>query len=129
MEEAGVSPRADAPFDGMNLIPYLSGKMSGAPHTHLFWRVHPTLFGARVNGLKLVRPGGKSSSPELYDLATDIGENDDLARSRPEDVQALRTAARQWASQMSKTLRFPGLGATSYGPGPFGNFDPATQQD
>lgn len=35
---AGVTPRADKPLDGTNLIPYLTGEQSGTPHDALYWR-------------------------------------------------------------------------------------------
>jgi arylsulfatase A-like enzyme len=129
LEEGGVSTPTAAPLDGVNLIPFLSSKKEGVPHPQLFWRQSPTQYAIRDGSLKLTRPGGKPSAPELYDLSDDLPERNDLAKTHPAEVQARREAIRQWASQMSKILRFPGLSAKGNGPAPFGAFDPPTQEE
>ena len=37
-ELAGVKIAEDRPLDGVNLLPYLTGKNNEAPHDQLFWR-------------------------------------------------------------------------------------------
>ena len=79
-----------------SLIPYLSGEKSGAPHERLFWRSQGPQgnHAARQGNWKLVQlPGGK---PELYDLATDMGESKDLAAEKPEIVAQLTSAITEW---------------------------------
>ncbi len=62
----------------------------------------------REGMLKLVRiAGGKTD--ELYDLATDIGEQRDLASSRPGDTARLAAALQAWDREMVLPA-FPGAG-------------------
>ena len=44
--------------------------------------------------MKLVRLG--KAEPELYDLATDIGESKNLAAEKPEVVKELVSAIAEW---------------------------------
>lgn len=93
---AGGEVPQDRVIDGVNLVPYLSGEKSGSPHDRLFWRSQGPLgnHAMRQGNWKLVRlPGGK---PELYDLATDMGESKDLAAEKPEVVTQLTSAITEW---------------------------------
>lgn len=83
-------------LDGVNLLPFLSGEKTGAPHDMLFWRTGgPGGNNAvRRGNLKLVRLG--KAEPELYDLAADIGEKKNLAAEKPEVVKELVTAIAEW---------------------------------
>ncbi|MCC6671573.1 MAG: sulfatase-like hydrolase/transferase [Planctomycetes bacterium] len=79
-------------LDGVDLLPWLTGTRTGRPHEALFWR-----FGAqhavRRGDWKLVRIDGRE---ELYDLARDVGETQDLAAARPEVLAELRKAWAEW---------------------------------
>ena len=35
---AGVAAKPEWKLDGVNLLPYLTGKKAGAPHETLYWR-------------------------------------------------------------------------------------------
>jgi arylsulfatase A-like enzyme len=48
----------------------------------------------RVGAKKLIR-GGRRGKPRLYDLATDVGEQNDLARESPEEVAAMEAVLKQ----------------------------------
>ena len=92
-ESADLTPKN---LDGVNLLPFLSGEKSGAPHEMLFWR-----FGGpggnnavRRGSMKLVRLG--QTTPELYDLAADVGETKNLATEKPEVVKELTAAIAEW---------------------------------
>ena len=68
------------PIDGVNLDPYLRGEQTGAPHETLFWRKagkDSKVQAVRSGDLKLIQHD--SQTPELYDLATDIGEETNVA--------------------------------------------------
>ena len=68
------------PIDGVNLDPYLRGEQTGAPHETLFWRragKDSKIQAVRSCDLKLIQHD--SQTPELYDLATDIGEETNVA--------------------------------------------------
>jgi arylsulfatase A-like enzyme len=93
---AGVEVPQDRVIDGVNLISYLAGEKTGAPHERLFWRsLGPKGNHAmRQGNWKLVQlPGGQ---PELYDLASDIGETKNLATEKPEIVAELTVAITDW---------------------------------
>ena len=104
---AGVPMPARGLYDGVNLVPFLTGEIAGAPHDRLFWRMGGARWAARENAFKLVRP--PNHLDELYDLGSDIGETNDLSGLRRGEAKALGTALDAW----DKTLvpaAFPGLG-------------------
>ncbi len=83
-------------LDGTNLIPYLTGDKTGAPHEALFWRSGGPggNYAARMGDWKFVRLG--KAAPELYNLASDIGESKNLAREKPEVLAKLQAAVETW---------------------------------
>ncbi len=83
-------------LDGVNLLPFLTGEKSGAPHETLFWRSGgPGGNNAvRRGSMKLVRRS--KAEPELYDLAADVGESKNLAAEKPEVVKEFTAAITEW---------------------------------
>jgi arylsulfatase A-like enzyme len=83
-------------LDGVNLLPFLTGETSAAPHELLFWRSGgPGGNNAVRRGrMKLVRLG--QTTAELYDLAADVGETKNLAAEKPEVVKDLTAAIAEW---------------------------------
>jgi len=72
--------------DGVDLAPYLSGALSSPPRDVLYWRMG-TGAALRQGQWKIVRPGrrgGGAARWQLYDLAADLGETEDLAERDPE---------------------------------------------
>jgi hypothetical protein len=97
----------DRPYDGVNLIPYLSGENSGAPHEQLFWRLNERRQAATTDGRKkLVKDG--PTPDQLFDLATDIGESKNMAESDPAATARLNQALDAWFHRMATKLAFPG---------------------
>jgi arylsulfatase A-like enzyme len=94
---AGGVMQPEARLDGVNLLPHLTGKLSGPPHEALFWR-----FGSqaavRVGDWKLVLIGGEA--PALFNLAEDIGETKDLASRAPERVKQIKATYDAWNAQL-----------------------------
>lgn len=88
---AGAKPADNV--DGVNLLPYVSGKDTSAPHDRVFWRWIDKS-GARVGDWKLVRNG--DGTEKLFNLADDIGETKDLAASKPEKLKELQAAYKEW---------------------------------
>jgi arylsulfatase A-like enzyme len=87
---AGAKPPQG--IDGVSILPVLLGK-SGAPKRESFyWESHQKSFhqAIRVDGWKGVRHG-LTGALELYDLATDVGETNNVAARNP-DVVARLTA-------------------------------------
>lgn len=92
-DSAGLTPKN---LDGVNLLPFLTGENSAAPHETLFWRSSgPGGNNAvRRGSMKLVRLG--KSEPELYDLGADVSESKNLAAEKPEVVKELTAAIAEW---------------------------------
>ena len=78
-------------IDGVDLLPYLTGRREGRPHDVLFWRMNRRT-AVRVGDWKLLSNPGRGSGADwqLYDLAEDISESKDLAGSHPERLQQLK---------------------------------------
>lgn len=119
---AGVAVSPEWGLDGVDLLPYLSGREAGAPHGSLFWRLGAQT-AIRKGDWKLVRydaapdtPGATSKgqgrpdlSPlRLYDLARDPGESDDLAAREPAKAAELLGDYRAWDAALARPLWGPG---------------------
>ncbi|MCX7043868.1 MAG: sulfatase-like hydrolase/transferase [Candidatus Sumerlaeota bacterium] len=106
---AGAKMPTDRKYDSVNLMPFLSGENSAAPHERLFWRSGKKWAVREGDGApKLVRLGDKPDA--LFDLAADAGEANDLAATRPDDVKRLGAALDAWDKELILPA-FPGLGA------------------
>jgi arylsulfatase A-like enzyme len=114
---AGADVQPDWKLDGVNLLPFLSGKNSAVPHETLYWRFGNQM-AIRRGDWKLVRydpavdsgatskrdAQATSATAKLYNLATDLGESSDLAAKHPEKVSELQTAWDAWNAQLVKPL-------------------------
>jgi len=100
----GTPPLAGTTLDGVNLLPFLTGKVKGVPHERLFWRyADRSLFAIREGDWKLVQC--KTPAPQLFNLANDLGETTDIAAKHPDVVRRLQAAWDEW----NATLRPPAL--------------------
>jgi arylsulfatase A-like enzyme len=122
---AGVEPGADWKLDGVNLLPYLTGKLQGTPHETLYWRLFAHM-AIRKGPWKLVKTmegpllAADTANPDLagaqlFNLANDIGEQHDLAAMHPEKVKELADDWLRWSRQMAKPLWGPGAGGRGRG--------------
>ena len=93
-------------IDGVDLIPYFTGVKSGRPHDTLHWRFGKQ-WAVRSGDWKLVESHGGSGSPELYNLAEDMGEQHDLAASEPQRMAELQALHKAWNSQQAEPLASP----------------------
>jgi len=95
---AGVNASipAEKALDGVNLVPFVNGSRSGAPHDALFWRMGPQA-AVRAGRHKLVRT---QKSEQLFDLDADVGEKMDLAKQKPEVLKDLKARLAAWEAQM-----------------------------
>lgn len=91
--EAKIDPDS-AKLDGVNLLPYLTGKEEGAPHESLYWRFG-NQWAVRSGNYKLTKARG-TDAPQLFDLSQDIGESRDLAADKPAVVEELTARWREW---------------------------------
>ena len=104
---AGAPMPTDKRYDSVNLLPYLTGEKSGAPHERLFWR-NGQLRAVREGRWKLVHL--PKQAPELYDLSADLAETTDLAAKHPADAARLGAALEAWDRELIEPV-FAGLGA------------------
>lgn len=107
-ELAGVKAGIERPLDGVNLIPYLTGGKSGAPHEAIYLRMYDKgSYAVRSGDMKLVIEG-KGSKPVLFNLAEDIGESNNLAESAATDLDDLDKKRIAWDKQLIPPV-FEGL--------------------
>lgn len=94
----------DERLDGVNLVPFVSGENSGAPHENLFWR-WASQSSVLEMPYKLVKLGARPAL--LFDVTTPDGENyqRDLAKEHPDVVARLEKKLNAWAAG----LKPPGL--------------------
>ena len=103
----------------MNLLPYLTGEKTGAPHEALYWRFGPQM-AIRKGDWKLVKATGEqrdrgdrrlhqgeTADAELYNLAQDIGEKNNLADKEPAKCKELASAWEKWNSELVEPKWFP----------------------
>lgn len=87
-------------LDGVNLLPFLTGEQTGLPHQTLHWYHDDS--GAVVDGdWKLLV---WKDQFWLYNLADDIGEQNDLAKTNPEKVQALMKKYKAFKADLPPAL-------------------------
>ena len=103
---AGLSP--DANLDGVNLLPFLLGENSAAPHDRLFWRWRSQAAVLEFPW-KLIRLG--PTERYLFDVTTPEGENTNLIARHPEIAARLDARLKTW----SDTLQPAGLPAAVIG--------------
>jgi arylsulfatase A-like enzyme len=120
--------------DSVNLLPFLTGANSGAPHDYLYWRSGPTL-AIRDSRWKLIHykrtdlrsddaiseaddriqapPGGWPMDAPLglitllYDLADDPGETTNVAAAHPDVVARLDARLDAWRKDLVPPVQLP----------------------
>jgi arylsulfatase A-like enzyme len=98
---AGAKLPDGRPIDGVDLMPYLTGKQENPPHEILFWRMFERQ-AVRRGDWKLVRM--ENGVEGLFNLAEDLGETTDLSKKRPEMLKELASAFDEWSAQMAEPL-------------------------
>jgi arylsulfatase A-like enzyme len=123
---AGIAIKPEWKLDGVNLLPYLTGEKTGAPHDALYWRFGPQV-AIRMGDWKLVKGAGMEgvaaernekasmAGAELYNLKSDIGEKTNLAAQEPAKVKQLAAAWDKWNADNVDAKWFPDRGAKKGG--------------
>ena len=94
-------------MDGVDLMPYVTGQVAGAPHDVLVWRNGPNA-AVRKGHWKLFKGG---EHYWLFDLAKDQSEKMNLASQYPDVVLQLKQELSKWEAQMKAPMwpcRAPG---------------------
>lgn len=113
MAIAGGDEKAVKGLDGVNLMPYLQGEITSRPHSQLYWKKE-TRAAIRDDDWKLIRFPDRPA--ELYNLAEDISELNDLAHQHPEKVKVLFKKLFAWELELKRPLwqlqrKYEGLAA------------------
>jgi arylsulfatase B len=93
--------------EGVDLIPFLTGKDAGTPHQTLFWRQGGKT-AIRHDDWKLVRMGKRfgpgKAKWELYDLSKDISEETNVANTQPARLAELVAIWEKMNGEMREPL-------------------------
>jgi arylsulfatase A-like enzyme len=98
---AGARPAADRPFDGIDLLPILTGAEPNRERTFA-WRIQR--IGRQQKALrhgtwKYIQDANVEM---LFDLAADIGERRDLSFAHPEKFAELKQRLREWEADVDR---------------------------
>ena len=89
----GVLP-SDREYDGVDIVPYVTGKNKKRPHQALFWRADH-IWAIRDGDYKLIL-STRDGWAELYDLDKDISESYNLKEEMPDLYQKLHDTHLKW---------------------------------
>jgi arylsulfatase A-like enzyme len=118
IELAGGTVPGDRAIDGRNILPMLQGTQE-SPHDVLYYYSQGQVFAVRSGDWKLhfykreLRENGPPRNPEacnppeLYNLARDAGEKDDVAGEHPEIVARLARLARDFDEAIEPVMKLP----------------------
>lgn len=97
---AGGKLPTDRAYDGVDLLPYLTGKKKTGPHEVLCWRNGENA-GVRKGRWKLFKGGDHYW---LFDLSKDIGEQQNVADKYPAIVAQLKKELADWEARMKPPM-------------------------
>lgn len=86
----------DPALDGVNLMPYLTGKNPGSPHEALYWKWEDQ-FAIRKGDMKYLFAGNRHY---LFNLADDLEEKHNLYAQKPGQAKELREQLSQWSRSL-----------------------------
>ena len=95
LQASQVKPPQDVILDGFDLLPVLRGEKPSARHTMFWQRRHDK--GARVGDWKWV---DSNRGNGLFNLKTDVGEQQDLSVTHPNKLEELKQHFARWKKQM-----------------------------
>lgn len=93
-----------ASMDGVNAIPYLCGENRDDLHDRIYWRMGNGKSALRVGDWKIVRAASREPF-ELYHLATDESEKQNLASQQPARFSELVRAWMAMDSEMQPPIQ------------------------
>ena len=105
---AGVTPSAEKPFEGIDIVEHVAEGKKDFDRT-LYWRKprgESLWKGVRQGTLKYVaRKQGDTSREYFFDLASDIGEKNDLKDAHPKDFLRLKQLYDTWEEKVRSNRR------------------------
>ncbi len=94
---AGGQLPDDREYDGVDLMPFITGRNNDRPHDHLFWRADH-IWAIRDGDYKLIL-STRDGWAELYDLTKDKSEEFNLKEQMPDLFEQLRTTHEKWQKE------------------------------
>ena len=104
---AGAKSAQERALDGRDAWPAIA-RGATSPHDAILVNVEATQAAVRAGNFKLVVTEATHKAPrkvELFDLARDPGERENLADKEPEAVKALEARLAAWASEAAPAKR------------------------
>ena len=108
--QTNVKINPERPLDGVDLIPFLTGKNNGAPHDYLFWRKwDQNAMAIRHGNYKLVANKKQDQeTPKLFDLSIDVSESKNLKSEKLKISKDLQKKWNNWNKDLKERV-FPTL--------------------
>ncbi|MEA4935275.1 MAG: sulfatase-like hydrolase/transferase [Paludibacter sp.] len=103
--DPSINPKS---LDGVDLLPYLKGEITEAPHDVLFWQRNNA--AVRKGDWKLIKYYTKGGTIELYNLKDDIAEKINQVKNYPEIAKELEAKLTEWQAQHNKATGLPSIG-------------------
>ena len=88
-------------LDGVDLMPFITNKNKNAPHEKLFWKIENRGV-VREGDWKFLRYPDRPA--ELYNIAEDITETNNLASKHPEKVREMYKTLFEWEGELERPL-------------------------
>jgi arylsulfatase A-like enzyme len=97
LEATGLPLPTDRPYDGVDLIPYLTGQNNGLPHESLYWQ---SGFNHSLRrGIWKLMTDDHSGENRLYNLKDDRGEYHDVSEEFPQVLKEMIDLKNEYNSQ------------------------------
>ena len=101
----GADLPADRVYDGVNIVPYVTGEIDQEPHPLLFWRADH-IWALRDGDYKLIL-SARDGWAELYNLEEDISESINLKEDMPSLFEDLKQQHLQWQQELPEKPLWP----------------------
>lgn len=109
LAKASPPPKAQQVLDGVSLLPVFGNPAANLGRDTLYWHLphyhHSTPATAMRQGdwklIEFYEDGGKF---ELYNLAQDLSEQNNLAKQQPERVKAMSAALKAWRKEVQAQM-------------------------
>lgn len=95
VELAGGNALSAPKMEGVNLVPFATGKKKGAPHDFIYWKSGNKWSILAADGTKHILDRD-SKKPEMFFLPKDISESKDIIQKNSKKAKKLRTQWEVW---------------------------------